>query len=101
MSVRDGRGKAVYEIGPMLRAIGSSASLNASMSTLQEIKTAIGRLDPSKQAILTAELLAMAPDPEEKELEAALERGLRDAEAGRARPIEEVRDMVPRWISKS
>jgi hypothetical protein len=58
----------------MLRAIRSLTSLNASMSTLQEIKTAIGRLDPSKQAILTAELFAMASDPEEKELEAALER---------------------------
>jgi len=71
------------------------------MSTLHEIKTAIAHLNPREKAILTAELFAMASEPDEKELEAALERGLQDVEAGRVRPIEEVRDMIPRWVSKS
>jgi predicted transcriptional regulator len=71
------------------------------MSTLHEIKTAIAHLDPRERAILTAELFAMESEPNERELEAALERGLRDVEAGRVRPIEEVRDMIPGWVSKS
>lgn len=71
------------------------------MSTLHEIKTAIAHLDPREKAILTAELFAMEAEPEEKELEAALDRGLQDVAAGRVRPIEEVRDTIPRWVSKS
>jgi len=71
------------------------------MSTLHEIKTAIAQLDPREKAILTAELVAMAPEPDERELKAALERGLQDVSAGRVRPIEEVRGMIPRWVSKS
>ncbi len=71
------------------------------MSTLHEIKTAIAQLDPREKAILTAELFAMEAGPDEKELEAALDRGLQDVAAGRVRPIEDVRDMIPRWASKS
>jgi predicted transcriptional regulator len=71
------------------------------MSTLHEIKTAIAHLNPREKAILTAELFAMASEPEESELEAALERGLQDVEAGRVRPMEEAMDMIPRWASKS
>lgn len=71
------------------------------MSTLQEIKTAIAHLGPREQAILAAELFAMATDPDEAELGASLDRGLQDVEAGRVRPIEELRDMIPGWISKS
>jgi predicted transcriptional regulator len=71
------------------------------MSTLHEIKTAIAHLDPRERAILTAELFAMESEPDESDLEAALERGLQDVEAGRVRPLEEVRGMIPRWVSKS
>jgi predicted transcriptional regulator len=71
------------------------------MSTLQEIKTAIAHLDPREKAILTAELFAMESEPDERELATALARGLEDVAAGRVRPLEEVRDMIPRWISKS
>ena len=41
----------------------------------------------------------MESEPDETELEAALGRGLLDVEAGRVRPIEDVRDMIPRWVS--
>jgi len=36
-----------------------------------------------------------------KALEAALGRGLKDVEAGRVQPVEEVKAMIPRWTSKS
>ena len=71
------------------------------MSTLEEIKTAIAHLDPREKAILTAELFAMASEPDEKELHAALQQGLRDVDAGRVRPIEQVRNLIPLWISES
>lgn len=71
------------------------------MSTLHEIKMAIEHLNPRDKALLAAELFAMEPEPDAVELDAALERGLRDVEAGRVRPIEEVRAMIPGWISKS
>jgi predicted transcriptional regulator len=71
------------------------------VSTLQEIKTAIGHLTAHDKALLAAELFAIATEPDEKELERSLERGLADVEAGRVRPIEEIKGMIPRWTSKS
>ncbi len=67
------------------------------MSTLQEIKSAIANLSAHDKALLTAELFAMNAEPDD----AALERGLKDVEAGRVRPVEEVKAMIPRWTSKS
>ena len=52
-------------------------------------------------ALLTAELFAMNAEPDDAALETALERGLKDVEAGRVRPVEEVKAMIPRWTSKS
>ncbi len=71
------------------------------MSNLQEIKTAIDILTPREKALLAAELFAMQSEPDFEQLEASLENGLRDVEAGRVRPIEAVREMFPSWISKS
>jgi len=71
------------------------------VSTLQEIKMAIAHLAPREKALLTAELFAMESEPDAAQLETALERGLSDVEAGRVRPIEDVRAMIPGWISKS
>jgi hypothetical protein len=71
------------------------------MSTLSEIKTAIAQLPPREKAILTAELFALEPEPEAAELEVALNRGRRDVESGRVRPIEDVRTMLPVWATKS
>ena len=48
------------------------------MSTLQEIKTAIGYLNPREKALLTAEMFAQEADPDAALLTAALERGLRE-----------------------
>ena len=71
------------------------------MSTLQEIKSAIANLSPHDKAILSAELFAVNAEPDPAALEAALERGLKDAAAGRVRPVEEVKAMISGWTSKS
>ena len=71
------------------------------MSTLHEIKSAIENLSPHDKALLAAELFAMNTEPDSAALEAALDRGLKDVEAGRVRPVEEVKAMIPRWTSKS
>jgi len=71
------------------------------VSTLQEINTAIGNLNARDKALLAAELFAISTETDAAELEAALERGLNDVEAGRVRPIEEVKSMIPQWTSKS
>ena len=71
------------------------------MSTLREIQSAIANLSTHDKALLAAELFAMNAEPDSAALEAALERGLQDVEAGRVRPIDEVKAMIPRWTSKS
>jgi predicted transcriptional regulator len=71
------------------------------MSTVQEIRTAIAKLNPREKALLAAELFATNDAVDDAELEAALQQGLKDVEAGRVRPIEEVKTMIPRWTSKS
>jgi predicted transcriptional regulator len=69
--------------------------------SIAEIRDAIGALDPREKAILTAELFAFSDEPDPAELERALERGLADVEAGRVHEVEDVRNMIPRWTSKS
>jgi predicted transcriptional regulator len=38
-------------------------------------------------------------DDEDEETLAAIDEGIRDAEAGRTLPIEEVRKLLPQWIT--
>ena len=71
------------------------------MSTLQEIKLAIGTLNPREKALLAADLFAQQDEPDAAVLGTALERGLTDVAAGRFRAIEEVPALVSGWISKS
>ena len=40
-------------------------------------------------------------DEENAETLAAIDEGIRDAEAGRTVPIEEVRKLLPKWITAS
>ncbi|HEY2045587.1 MAG TPA: hypothetical protein VGG93_03290 [Candidatus Udaeobacter sp.] len=40
-------------------------------------------------------------EPDDDALEAALHRGMKDVEAGRVHPVEEVKAMIPRWTAKS
>ena len=69
--------------------------------SIVEIRNAIGGLDPREKALLTAELFAMDVGPDATELEAALQRGLDDVEAGRVYEIDDVKKMIPGWTSKS
>ena len=69
--------------------------------SIQDIRTAIGNLDTKEKAMLLAELFAMNAEPKEADLSAALDRGLADVQAGRVRPIENVKTMIPQWTSKS
>jgi predicted transcriptional regulator len=71
------------------------------VSTLQEIKTAIAHLKPSDQALLAAELFARDGEPDDAQLKEAIEAGWADVEAGRVRPLEGVKALLPQWISKS
>jgi predicted transcriptional regulator len=71
------------------------------MSSLQEIKMAIAGLAERDKALLVAELFALNSEPNDVALEAALKRGLEDVEAGRVRPLEEARTLIPQWTSKS
>jgi predicted transcriptional regulator len=45
-------------------------------------------------------LPAPVPDDEDEETLAAIDEGIRDAEAGRTIPIEEVRKHLQKWISR-
>jgi predicted transcriptional regulator len=51
-----------------------------------------------------ADLKLEVPVIEEVEVDAktlaAIDRGIADADAGRAVPLEEVRKLIPQWISK-
>jgi predicted transcriptional regulator len=71
------------------------------MSSLQEIKLAIAGLAERDKALLVAELFALNSEPNDVALEAALKRGLEDVEAGRVRPLEEAKALIPPWTSKS
>jgi len=70
------------------------------MTTLLEIKSAIAHLNSRDRAVLTAELFALE-EPDAIELEASLDRGLLDVATGRVRPIEDVKKLIPQWISNS
>lgn len=71
------------------------------MSSLQEIKMAIAGLAERDKALLVAELFALNSEPNDVALETALQRGLEDVEAGRVRPLEEAKALIPQWTSKS
>jgi predicted transcriptional regulator len=69
------------------------------VSTVKEIQAAIPKLNSHDKALLAAELFAMNDAADDAELEAALQRGLADVEAGRVRPVKEVKTMIPQWTS--
>ncbi len=50
------------------------------------------KTDLDQPVVLTGE--------EDEETLAAIDRGIRDADAGRLTPLEEVEKMLPQWISK-
>ncbi|HEY0258002.1 MAG TPA: hypothetical protein VGC39_11205 [Candidatus Methylacidiphilales bacterium] len=73
------------------------------MSTVTEIREAISQLKTEDRHLLLAELIAtwQEPNDNDPELVAALEQGLADDEAGLVHSLDEVRAMIPQWITKS
>ncbi len=73
------------------------------MSTITEIREAIDKLNERDRSILMSQLFATLAEPDENdpELLAALDEALADEAAGRVHTVEEVRAMIPHWISKS
>jgi predicted transcriptional regulator len=53
----------------------------------------VSRIDFDEPASIQAE--------EDEEVLAAIDEGIRDAEAGRTVPVEEVRKLLPKWITDS
>lgn len=73
------------------------------MSTVTEIREAISKLSPEDQSRLAAELLATIPLPHESDPEflASLDEAEEDVKAGRVYSPQEVRALIPKWISES
>jgi predicted transcriptional regulator len=59
----------------------------------REAMAKVGRIDFNDPTSLVEE--------EDEETLAAIDEGIRDAEVGRTVPIEEVRGLLPRWITAS
>jgi predicted transcriptional regulator len=70
------------------------------MSTTAEIKRAIEHLKPEERVALMGWLQAEELESDPTELERALAAGLRDADANRVKSVEDVRALIPGWISK-
>lgn len=75
------------------------------MSSLAEIQNAVLQLPVDEQRALSAwissQLDEQITSPEEERLLLAdLDESLRQADAGKVVPLEEVRKMIPSWISK-
>jgi len=73
------------------------------MSTVGEIQEAISKLNEQDRTILLTQLFASAPQPDENDpaLLAALDRAIADDDADDVISAEDVRKMIPKWISKS
>ena len=73
------------------------------MSTVAEIREAISKLSPEDQSRLVEEILATIPLPHESDPEflAKLDASLAAAEKGPVYTVDEVRAMLPEWISAS
>ncbi len=81
----------------------SGQTYHQRMSTVAEIQQAINQLNEQERSILLTQLFATAPQPDENnpELLAALDRGIADDESDNVVSADEVRRMIPQWISKS
>jgi predicted transcriptional regulator len=55
----------------------------------------------AKASGIDFDIPAPIDEEEDEETLAAIDEGIRDAEAGRTVPIEEVRKLLPKWITAS
>jgi predicted transcriptional regulator len=92
---------AIEKYGSLERGHDACYDRAVDMSNLQEIRMAIAGLAERDKALLAAELFALNSEPDDVALDAALNRGLEDVAAGRVRPLEEVKALIPPWTTKS
>ena len=74
------------------------------MSTVQEILTAMDKLTPEELRIVKLGVDSrLSDDDDDPALAAALEKAIAyaDAHPGEGKSIDEVRALIPQWISKS
>jgi len=73
------------------------------MSTVQEILTAMDKLTPEELRVVKLGVESRLDDEDDPALLAALEEAIADADAhpGEGKSIEEVRALIPKWISES
>jgi hypothetical protein len=73
------------------------------MSTVQEILTAMDKLTPEELRIVKIGVESRLDDEEDPALLAALQEAIAHADAhpGEGKSIEEVRALIPKWISES
>ena len=73
------------------------------MSTVAEIQEAISKLNAEERFTLLSELFASVPQPDENDpaLLAAFDRGIADDDSDQVHSAEDVRKMIPQWISES
>jgi len=73
------------------------------MSTVQEILSAMDKLTPEELRIVKLGAESRLDDDDDPALLAALQEAIADADAhpGEGKSIEEVRALIPEWISKS
>ena len=73
------------------------------MSTVQEILSAMDKLTPEELRIVKLGVESRLDDEDDPALFAALKEAVADADAhpGEGKSIEEVRALIPEWISES
>ncbi len=73
------------------------------MSTVQEILTAMDKLTPEELRIVKIGVDSRLDDDDDPALLAALQEAIAHADAhpGEGKSIEEVRALIPKWISES
>jgi len=73
------------------------------MSTVQEILSAMDKLTPEELRVVKIGLESRLDDDDDPALHAALQQAIAEADAhpGTGKSIEEVRALMPQWISRS
>jgi hypothetical protein len=73
------------------------------MSTVQEILSAMDKLTPEELRIVKVGVESRLDEDDDPALLAALQEAIADADAhpGEGKSVEEIRALIPKWISES
>jgi len=87
-----------------LIALAEESCNNVKVSTITEIQEAIAKLPAKERSALAAWLRSQdqprMSEREEAALLASLDKAATELDAGRGVPVERVREMVGRWVTK-